>query len=94
MPTTCFVTSTFRGRMTITMGYQDSERAREGTRTAMDLFRRLSPVARGRMLTQEIDGLTCANHGHSSVPRPGSTRPGPHLSPVTGRNPQLSRGDG
>ena len=40
MPTTCFVTSTFRGRMTITMGYQDSERAREGTRTAMDLFRR------------------------------------------------------
>lgn len=40
MPTTCFVTSTFRGRMTITMGYQDSERAREGTRTAMHLFRR------------------------------------------------------
>lgn len=40
MPATCFVTSTFRGRLTITMGYQDSERAREGTRTAMDLFRR------------------------------------------------------
>ncbi|MFA4824231.1 MAG: hypothetical protein WC593_03650 [Methanoregula sp.] len=39
MPTTCFVTSTFRGRMTITMGYQDSERARMGTRKAMDLFR-------------------------------------------------------
>lgn len=40
MPTTCFVTSTFRGRMTITMGYQDSRRARVGTRKAMDLFRR------------------------------------------------------
>jgi NRPS condensation-like uncharacterized protein len=40
MPTTCFVTTTFRGRMTITMGYQDGERARAGTRTAMDLFRR------------------------------------------------------
>jgi NRPS condensation-like uncharacterized protein len=39
MPTTCFVTSTFRGRMTITMGYQDSERAREGTRKAIRLFR-------------------------------------------------------
>jgi NRPS condensation-like uncharacterized protein len=38
MPTTCFVTSTFRGRMTVTMGYQDSRRAREGTRKAMDLF--------------------------------------------------------
>ncbi len=40
MPTTCFITSTFRGRMTITMGYQESERARAGTRRAMDLFRR------------------------------------------------------
>jgi len=40
MPTTCFVTSTFRGKMTITMGYQDSERAREGTRAAMRLFRK------------------------------------------------------
>jgi NRPS condensation-like uncharacterized protein len=39
MPTTCFVTSTFRGQMTITMGYQDSERVRVGTRKAMDLFR-------------------------------------------------------
>jgi NRPS condensation-like uncharacterized protein len=39
MPTTCFVTSTFRGQMTITMGYQDSERARVGTKKAMDLFR-------------------------------------------------------
>ncbi len=39
MPATCFVTSTFRGQMTVTMGYQDSERARTGTRTAMDLFR-------------------------------------------------------
>ncbi len=39
MPATCFVTSTFRGRMTITMGYQDSERPREGTRRAMHLFR-------------------------------------------------------
>jgi NRPS condensation-like uncharacterized protein len=39
MPTTCFVTSTFRGQMTITMGYQDSERARVGTQKAMHLFR-------------------------------------------------------
>jgi NRPS condensation-like uncharacterized protein len=40
MPTTCFITSTFRGQMTITMGYQDSKRAREGTRRAMELFRK------------------------------------------------------
>ena len=39
MPTTCFITSTFRGQMTITMGYQNSERARAETRRAMDLFR-------------------------------------------------------
>lgn len=38
MPTTCFITSTFRGQMTVTMGYQDSVRAREGTRKAMGLF--------------------------------------------------------
>ena len=38
MPTTCFITSTFRGSMTITMGYQDSERAKTGTGRAMDLF--------------------------------------------------------
>lgn len=40
MPTTCFITSTFRGRMTITMGYQDSERAKDGTGRALDLFTR------------------------------------------------------
>jgi NRPS condensation-like uncharacterized protein len=39
MPTSCLLTSTFRGRMTITMGYQDSDRARTGTRRAIDLFR-------------------------------------------------------
>lgn len=39
MPTTCFITSTFREKMTVTMGYQDSPRAREGTRRALDLFR-------------------------------------------------------
>jgi NRPS condensation-like uncharacterized protein len=39
MPTTCFITSTFRGKMTVTMGYQDSDRAREGTRRALELFR-------------------------------------------------------
>jgi NRPS condensation-like uncharacterized protein len=39
MPTTSFITSTFRGHMTITMGYQDSERAWEGTRKAIELFR-------------------------------------------------------
>jgi NRPS condensation-like uncharacterized protein len=38
MPTTCFITSTFRERMTVTMGYQDSHRARMGTRKAMHLF--------------------------------------------------------
>jgi len=40
MPTTCFITSTFRGRMTITMGYQDGGTAKAGTRRAMDLFTR------------------------------------------------------
>ncbi len=40
MPTTCFLTSTFRDRMTITMGYQDSERARTGTKKAITLFRK------------------------------------------------------
>jgi len=39
MPTTCFATSTFRGSLTVTMGYQHSDRARAGTRKAMDLFR-------------------------------------------------------
>jgi NRPS condensation-like uncharacterized protein len=38
MPTTCFTTSTFRELMTITMGYQNSERARMGTQQAMHLF--------------------------------------------------------
>ena len=38
MPSTCFITSTFQGHMTVTMGYQDSERAREGTRKALDQF--------------------------------------------------------
>jgi NRPS condensation-like uncharacterized protein len=36
MPTTCFVVSTFRGRMTITMGYQDEARPREGTARALE----------------------------------------------------------
>lgn len=48
MPTTCFITSTFRGHMTITMGYQDSERIKAGTRAAMDLFlRHLLSLASG-----------------------------------------------
>lgn len=38
MPTTCFTISTFRGRMTVTMGYQDGERTRAGTQKAMGLF--------------------------------------------------------
>ena len=38
MPTTCFITSTFRDRMTVTMGYQDGLKTREGTRRALDLF--------------------------------------------------------
>jgi NRPS condensation-like uncharacterized protein len=39
MPTTCFLTSTFRGRMTITMGYQSSKKAKDGTRKAIGLFK-------------------------------------------------------
>jgi hypothetical protein len=48
MPTTCFVTSTFRGRMSVSMGYQDDARPRNGTRKAMDLmlFHLLSLVPR------------------------------------------------
>ncbi|WP_062400536.1 hypothetical protein [Methanogenium cariaci] len=40
MPASCFITSTFRGgQMTVTMGgYQDSVRAREGTRKALAFF--------------------------------------------------------
>lgn len=38
MPSTCFVASTFRGQLTVTLGYQDTPRAREGTRQALDLF--------------------------------------------------------
>jgi NRPS condensation-like uncharacterized protein len=38
MPTTCFITSTFRERMTVTMGYQDGLKTKEGTRRALDLF--------------------------------------------------------
>jgi len=38
MPTTCFITSTFRERMTVTMGYQDGPKTKEGTGRALDLF--------------------------------------------------------
>ena len=38
MPTTCFITSTFRDRMTVTMGYQEGQKTTEGTRRALDLF--------------------------------------------------------
>ena len=38
MPTTCFITSTFREQMTVTMGYQDDPKTKEGTRQALDLF--------------------------------------------------------
>jgi NRPS condensation-like uncharacterized protein len=38
MPATCFITSSFRGWMTVTMGYQEDDRARARTRTAMNLF--------------------------------------------------------
>ena len=38
MPTTCFITSAFRGWMTVTIGYQEDDRARAGTRRALDLF--------------------------------------------------------
>lgn len=48
MPTTCIITSTFRGKMTVTMGYQDSGRAREGTRKAVQLFHRYLASFAGR----------------------------------------------
>lgn len=38
LPTTCFITSTFRGGMTITMGYQDSEPVKTKTQEALALF--------------------------------------------------------
>lgn len=38
MPATCFVTSTFAGHMTVTMAFQDSGRARGGTKKALGLF--------------------------------------------------------
>ena len=38
MPTTCFVISTFRGTMTVTLGYQDGGRTRKGTKEAIELF--------------------------------------------------------
>jgi len=38
MPTTCFITSTFLGNMTVTLGYQDSKRPREETKKALGLF--------------------------------------------------------
>jgi NRPS condensation-like uncharacterized protein len=38
MPTTCFITSTFRDRMTVTMGYQEGQKTKGGTRRALDLF--------------------------------------------------------
>ena len=45
MPTTCIVTSTFRGQMTITMGYQESRRAQAGTKKTMQFFRKyLIPI--------------------------------------------------
>jgi NRPS condensation-like uncharacterized protein len=40
MPTTCLMTSTFRGQMTITLGFQDSERPREAARRLLELFRK------------------------------------------------------
>lgn len=38
MPTTCFVISTFRGTMSVSMGYQDDEGPREATRRALAGF--------------------------------------------------------
>jgi hypothetical protein len=38
MPTTCFVISTFNGTMSVSMGYQDDEEARQATRRAMEGF--------------------------------------------------------
>jgi NRPS condensation-like uncharacterized protein len=44
MPATCFVISTFRGRMTITMGYQDEAESREYTRKAIEMFVGCLPI--------------------------------------------------
>jgi NRPS condensation-like uncharacterized protein len=38
MPTTCFVVSTFDGRMSISIGFQDDPRPRQGTKNALDLL--------------------------------------------------------
>jgi len=44
MPSTCFVISTFRGEMTITMGYQDDKSSREATLKAVQNFLGYLPV--------------------------------------------------
>ena len=38
MPSTCFVASTFNGRMSLSMGFQDDPRPRQGTKRALDLM--------------------------------------------------------
>jgi hypothetical protein len=38
MPSTCFVVSTFRGTLSVTMGYQNDIEPRDVTREAMEAF--------------------------------------------------------
>ena len=38
MPSTCFVVSTFRGALSVTMGYQNGDEPREATRRALEGF--------------------------------------------------------
>jgi NRPS condensation-like uncharacterized protein len=49
MPSTCFVVSTFRDTMTITMGYQDDEGPREATRRALQGFVDYLPIVRSQV---------------------------------------------
>ena len=38
MPSTCFVASTFRGALSVTIGYQNGDEPREATRVALEGF--------------------------------------------------------
>ncbi len=44
MPSTCFVVSTFRGAMSVTMGYQNDDEPREATKRALEGFVEHIPV--------------------------------------------------
>jgi NRPS condensation-like uncharacterized protein len=57
MPSTCFVISTFREEMTVTMGYQDDEGSREATLKAVQNFLGYLPVRPSQARTSWSDQL-------------------------------------